>query len=164
MRNVLSVGGTVAGRYGFSDLNTVFLAMNARVSLYNVGEVDFADFLSGNNRGPLLIEKIVLEAGRGAFLSIRNTRQDLPIVNVATAISGGSWRIAVGARPGPSRLAAKAAEILGTAEHPKAEIIEKAAATAAGEVSFRSDIRGTADYRKSVCATLVRRAITEVVA
>ncbi|HUX13385.1 MAG TPA: FAD binding domain-containing protein [Spirochaetia bacterium] len=164
MRNVLSVGGTVAGRYGFSDLNTVLLALNAHVCLYKAGKVDFADFLSGGNRGPFLIEKIVLDAGRGAFQSIRNTRQDLPILNAAAAISGGSWRIAVGARPGPSRLAANAAEVLGTAARPEAAVIEKAAAIAAGEISFRGDIRATADYRQSVCATLVRRAITEVVA
>ncbi len=162
MRNVVSVGGTVAGRYGFSDLNTLFLAMNAQVVLHRTGPVGFEEFLSMRKNAPILIEKIVLDPGKGAFRASRNTRSDLPILNAAAAFTGGSWRIAVGARPGPGRLAHKAAEILGTVARPNDAAIEQAATVASEELTFRGDIRGTAEYRRSVCVALVRRAVMEV--
>lgn len=162
MRNIVSVGGTVAGRYGFSDLNTVFLALNARLVLYKVGEVEFENLLTEQRRGPVLIEKIVLDGGTGAFRSLRHSRSDLPVLNAAVAFAEGAWRIAVGARPGPARLAKAAAALLGKATHLDAETIEKAARAAAEELSFQTDIRATSDYRRSLCAVLVRRAISEV--
>jgi CO/xanthine dehydrogenase FAD-binding subunit len=166
MRNIVSVGGTVAGRYGFSDLNTALLAMDARVALYKGGEVGFEAFMAGETGGdsPVLIEKILVDAdaGRGAFQSVRNTRSDLPILNAAVSFGTGGWRIAVGARPGSAKLAKKAAELLGGKARPDAAAIGKAAAEAAGEMSFGDDIRGTAAYRKDVCEALVRRAIAEV--
>jgi len=165
MRNIVTVGGTVAGRYGFSDLNTALLAMNASTALYKGGEVSLEAFMAGETGGdrPVLIEKILIDidAGRGAYQSVRNTRNDLPILNVAACFGKGGWRIAVGARPGSAKLAKKAAEMLGGKAKPDAEVIVKAAAAAAGELSFGDDIRGTAEYRADVCQALVRRALTE---
>jgi CO/xanthine dehydrogenase FAD-binding subunit len=166
MRNIVSVGGTVAGRYGFSDLNTVLLAMNAAVALYKGGEVSLEAFMAGETGGdrPVLIEKILVDtdAGQGAYQSVRNTRSDLPILNAAACFGKGGWRIAVGARPGSAKLAKKAAEMLGGSANPDAAAIGKAAAAAASELSFGDDIRGTAAYRKDACEALVRRAIAEV--
>ncbi len=164
MRNIISVGGTVAGRYGFSELNTAFLAMNAQVALYKGGELDFQSFLSGGEREPALIEKIVLGPApmRGAYQSVRNTKTDLPILNVAAAYGNGAWRIAVGARPGAALLAQNASKSLGRNPRPDGRTVEEASRAAAEEIVFGRDIRGEADYRKSVCAVLVRRAILEV--
>ncbi len=166
MRNIVSVGGTVAGRYGFSDLNTALLAMNAVVARYKGGELGLAAFLAGETGGdgPVLIEKILIDAdaGRGAFQSVRNTMSDLPILNAAACFGKGGWRIAVGARPGSAKLAKKAAEMLGANAKPDAAAIGKAAAVAVGELNFGDDIRGTAEYRADVCAVLVRRAIAEL--
>ena len=168
MRNIVSVGGTVAGRYGFSDLNTALLALDAKVALYQGGEVSLEAFLSGHRGnagdGPMLIEKIFidLDKGRGAYQSVRNTRSDLPILNAAVSFGKGGWRIAVGARPGSAKLAKKAAELLEGRARPDAATIAKAAAAAAEELSFGDDIRGTAEYRADVCPVLVRRAIAEV--
>jgi len=164
MRNIVSAGGTVAGRFGFAELNTVLLALDARLALHRAGEVDLESFLAGNEGSPALIEKILIPgaAVRGAYGSVRNTRADLPILNAAAVLSAGSWRIAVGARPGSPRPALKAAALLAGQARPDAALAEKAGLAAAEELSFGKDIRGTAEYRKSVCAVLVRRAIGEV--
>jgi CO/xanthine dehydrogenase FAD-binding subunit len=163
LRNIISVGGTVAGRYGFSDLNTTLLAMDAKILLYREGETDFETFLRDRRNGPFLIEKIILETrnSRGAYQSVRNTNTDFPILNAAAGFAGGKWRIAVGGRPGSSRLAAGAMELLGSEEKPGKDLIEKAAERAAGELTFGSDLHGSGEYRKSVCLPLVKRAITE---
>ncbi len=164
LRNIVTVGGTVAGRYGFSELNTAFLAMDARVVLHGVGPVDFENFLSGAAAGHSLVEKIVLEPASvaAAFKSVRNTKNDLPILNAAAAFRGASWRIAVGARPGSACLAPHAAALLGAERRPDTAAIAAAAEAAAEELSFGDDIRSDAGYRRTVCAVLVRRALEEV--
>lgn len=164
MRNIVTVGGTVAGRYGFSDLNTTLLALNAKVVLYNQGTVDFESFLSNRSSDPILIEKIVIDTDQisGSYQSVRNTVNDFAILNVAAALVNGEWRIAIGARPGTARLAAEAAKTLGETKSPDQESLQKAAEAAAEEIAFGSDIRGTAEYRRSVCKALVKRAIQEV--
>ena len=164
MRNLITVGGTVGGKFGFSDLNTVLLALNARVALYKQGEVDFETYLTGRSDGPALIEKIIIDTDNvhGAYEGVRIARTDFSILNVCAVRRNSVWRVAVGARPGSARLSAKAAEILGSEEKPGEELASKAGAAAAEELDFGNDVRGTAEYRTSVCRSLVKRAVQEV--
>ncbi len=163
MKNIVTVGGTVAGRYGFSDLNTTLLAAGAELVLYKEGTIGFAEFLNSRSNGPVLIEKILIPAaGRsGAFTTVRTTVNDFPILNAAAVHSDEGWRIAVGARPGAARLADKAAKILGAEKSPDSALIGKTAEQAAAEISFGSDVRGSGEYRSAVCTTLVKRAVQE---
>src|SRR6056297_2482778 len=82
MRNIVTAGGTVAGRFGFSDLNTTLLALNAKLVLHGEGETDIESFLTNRKNGPVLIEKILLETegSSGAYQSVRNTQSDFPIL------------------------------------------------------------------------------------
>jgi len=164
MRNIVTIGGTVAGKYGFSDLNTTLLALNARIVPYNGEAVDFEQFLLESHKEAFLIEKIVIDTfdTKGAFQSIRNTQGDFSILNVAAAKVGGSWRIAVGARPGAARLAREGAKVLEGHDTIELDLAEKAAKVAAQELSFGKDLRADAAYRQNVCLPLVRRAIMEV--
>lgn len=170
MRNLISMGGSVAGRYGFSDISTALLALGARVAIGGGAEVSLEDFLSGGSGeastgspGAALVTSIAIEASgrRSAFRSVRNTAEDLAILNAAAAFGPSGWRIAVGARPGAARLSAKAAEALGTGPRPSDDATRAAAEAAAAEISFGDDIRGDAAYRRSACRALVRRAIEE---
>jgi len=165
MKNIVTAGGTVAGRYGFAELNTALLAAEAEVVLYREGPVGFEKFLTNRAHGPALIEKILISAVdfSGGFSSVRTTANDFPILDAAAVNRKGVWKIAVGARPGSARLAPEAAALLGSEKSPKMEKIEKAAEQAAEELSFGNDVRGSAEYRKDVCVSLVRRAIQEAV-
>lgn len=165
MKNIVTVGGTVAGRYGFAELNTALLAADAEVVLYHEGTVGFEEFLTNRALGPALIEKILVSATgfSGGFSSVRTTATDFPILDVAAVNRKGAWKIAVGARPGSARLAAKAAELLGSESAPGKQKIEEAAGQTAEELSFGNDVRGSGEYRKDVCVSLVRRVIQEAV-
>jgi CO/xanthine dehydrogenase FAD-binding subunit len=163
MRNILSVGGTVAGRYGFSDLNTTLIALGAKLVLHKVGSVDLVDFMIENHGAAFLIEKIVVEKGaKGSFQSVRITNNDFAILNACAAYKEGLWRIAVGARPAAARLCPDAASLLGNDPKPDVGRIERASAATVTELSFGADTRGGVEYRRAVCPTLVRRAIEEV--
>ncbi|MFO7848478.1 MAG: FAD binding domain-containing protein [Spirochaetia bacterium] len=165
MRNIVTVGGTVSGKYGFSDLLTALLALNAQVGLYGEGEVPLYEFLQKPSKGPQLIEKISLETGKvkGAFTSMRKTHTDFPVLNASAVWRGGNWRIAVGARPGAAQLSLKAASALGGESTPSSEAAAQAGKEAASELSFGSDIRGSSAYRKQISETLVKRAILKAI-
>jgi CO/xanthine dehydrogenase FAD-binding subunit len=162
LRNVVTAGGTVAGKYGFSDLNTLLLALDAKVVMHGGPAVDMASFLAAPRDTPFLLEKIIVpKKTRAAFQSLRITNNDFAVLNACAALRDGSWRLTVGSRPASARLCPGAAAIL-----EKSMRIDEAAARLAGEmaaeeVSFGDDTRGSASYRKSLCPTLMRRAILE---
>lgn len=58
-RNMATIGGSIWGRFGFSDVLTVFLAMDSYVELYKGGIVSMADFVSMKMDNDILIRVIV---------------------------------------------------------------------------------------------------------
>lgn len=162
MRNMVSVGGTVFGRYGFSELLTAFLALDGRVVLHQGGAIGIADFLALKGKIVDIVEKVVLEKRplRASYQVFRHSAGSLPILNVAVARNGREYRIAVGARPGAAALATEAMEFLRVNE-PGAEAAARAAGRAAA-LDFGNDRRATAAYRRELCRVLVQRALLEV--
>ncbi|MFP4178782.1 MAG: FAD binding domain-containing protein [Spirochaetaceae bacterium] len=163
MRNIVTVGGTVAGKYGFSDLITALLALDAQVELYRGKEIPLNDFMQTSSEKHRLIEKISIKRGevKGAFTSMRKTHTDFPVLNTAAVWREGGWKVAVGARPGAAQLSEKAAAVLGSEQRPSEETAAQAAKEAAEELSFGSDLRGSSEYRKQISKALVRRTILE---
>jgi CO/xanthine dehydrogenase FAD-binding subunit len=175
LRNLITIGGTVAGRYGFSDLITLLLALDARVNLYGQGQMSLGDFLAAPPKGPFLLESVVvLKNPYVSFQSLRITKNDFAVLNAAAAFAAGGWRITVGARPAAARLCPNAQAVCDAAcagvQGQGAAIVAPAAPSsyanaaakaAASETVFVSDTRGSADYRRLLCETLVERAIME---
>ncbi|MFA6365992.1 MAG: FAD binding domain-containing protein [Candidatus Hydrogenedentales bacterium] len=162
LRNVISVGGSVAGKFGFSDLVTVLTAMNASLRFYGGAMADISGFLAAPKDGPFFLEKIVVKKGaKAAFQSLRVTKNDFAVLNACASFAEGGWRIAVGARPAASRLSPAAADVLGREGAPAMEAAGRAGDAAAAELSFGDDTRGSAEYRRAVCAVLVKRAVME---
>lgn len=162
VRNMATIGGSVWGRYGFSDLITALLALEARVRLHKGGELDLGAFLDAPRPAGDLLTAVIIPAGpvTSAWQDQRLTATDFPALNVAVVKAAGGWRIAVGSRPARGVLATKAMALVN-----KAADVKKAAAeagrTAAAELEFGSDLRGGADYRRELCAVLVERALEE---
>ena len=48
-RNLATIGGSVSGRFGFSDIWTLLLALDADVELYKGGRISLFDF---GKKGP----------------------------------------------------------------------------------------------------------------
>ncbi len=173
LRNIVSVGGTVAGGYGFSDLITVLLALEASLVFYREGEMPLESYLQERPGGARLLQEVLIPADKGngthaavksAFQSVRKTRTDFAVLNAAAVRKAEGWRIAVGARPGAARLAPEAAKILDESVSTAASLAEaakKAGEAAAEELSFGTDLRGSAEYRTEICSVLVRRCIEE---
>ncbi|MFU0825074.1 FAD binding domain-containing protein [Clostridium sp.] len=164
MRNIFTIGGSVYGRYGFSDIITALLALDTYVELYKEGRMSLEKFLNREHKEKDILTKIVIlkDNRKASFKSLRNTSTDFAILNAAVSRVENNFKVAVGARPGIAKLSKEAAEYLSAVELNEENAV-KAGEIAADNLEFRSNIRGSAEYKKEICKALVKRGILEVI-
>ncbi|WP_163340607.1 xanthine dehydrogenase family protein subunit M [Desulfopila sp. IMCC35008] len=162
LRNIVTTGGTVAGRYAFSDPITALLALDAKVALFNHGEIDLADFLETKGLRDIVVKITIPDDVRnGAFASIRKSNTDYAILNCAVTVTTDSFRIVVGSRPGKAQRATRAEAYL-LANGLNADTASKAGKIAAEELKFGDNPRGKGKYRSAICPVLIERCLAEV--
>ncbi len=163
-RNSVTVGASVYAKYGFSDLITALLALETDVELYKGGRMPLVDFLNKPKGKDILVRIWVkIDQCKATYLNLRNSASDYSVLNVAVSKLDDQWTIVVGARPRRATIASRASASLSKGSISETEI-EAAAQQAAEELSFGTNMRGTAKYRKALCKVLVKRAIMEVLA
>ena len=174
LRHIVGVqfrnGATVGGRYGFSDVLTMFMVMDAEVELYKGGTMPLADYSRMPYDRDILV-RIVLEkkAAEYYYQSVRNTETDFPVLTCGAAMTEGGLRICVGARPQKAVLLTEETEK--SAAHGgdsgksgiftgpmTAEKAGKIGAYAAERILVGSNLRGSAAYRKQLAQVLAARA------
>lgn len=100
-RNLATVGGSIWGRFGFSDVLTFFLSLETFVELYQGGIVPLEQFARMEYDRDILVRLIVKKKpGVFAYRAFRNQRTDLPVLTCALSRMEGEYRAVVGARPG----------------------------------------------------------------
>jgi len=158
LRGMATAGGTVALRAGFSDLCTLLLALNADVELYKAGRMSLQSYITRDRKERDILTYIYVpeKASSAAYASARNSKTDLPTLNCAAARFGDSLRIAVGARPAIASLTVVSPEDL------SAEAIQTTAQNIAGSTVFGSNLRASAEYRKMIAETLVKRTLEKI--
>ncbi|MBU5438725.1 FAD binding domain-containing protein [Tissierella sp. MSJ-40] len=163
LRNIVTVGGTVYSRYGFSDFITGLLALNTNVELYKQGNISLDKFLEEGSRERDILKSISImkDNRKAAFSSMRNSKGDYAILNVAISNLNGKYRIAVGARPNRAVLANKSMEYLNNNGFSQKNAVE-AAKIASEELTFGTNSRGSNIYRKQLCYVLVKNTLMEV--
>ncbi len=158
-RNVATLGGSIYGRFGFSDVLTLFQVLDAKVELYGRGVMTIADFARLPRSTRDVLVRVILPKGkrRTAYLSQRNTATDFPSLACAVSERAGVYTCAIGARP------AKAVVITDSEGILKNGITYESAAAFGAYVvencEFDSNLRGSAEYRRKICGVLVRRAL-----
>ena len=150
-----TVGGSIWGRFGFSAVLTVFLAMDCYVELYKGGIVSLEDFANMKKDNDILVRLIVKKApGKMIYTTMRNQRTDFPVITCALSNMGGEYRAGIGARP------AKALVIRD--ENHLVPDGKAFAAYVADKTPTDSNIRGSAAYRTHLIRVLVERAAKEL--
>lgn len=155
-RNCATVGGSIFGRYGFSDVLSVFLSMNTVVELYKGGEMPLEDFIKSDCKNDILVKiKVLKDGGRYYYQSVRNTKTDFPVLTCAAAAKSNKIRLVFGARP----FAAKAFEYdFETDKQSPEEIGNEIALKVKNDVEVYSNMRGSAEYRAHLAGVLAKRA------
>lgn len=152
-RNLATVGGSLWGRFGFSDVLTVFLAMDSYVELYKGGIIPLEAFAGMKHDNDILVRLIVKKTpARFAYQAMRIQRTDFPVLTCAVSNVGGSVRAVLGARPN------KAMAVRNDKNLSDKEFAEFAAQT----VPTGGNIRGSAAYRTHLVRVLTERALAEM--
>ena len=153
LRNLATVGGSIYSRFGFSDVLTMFLALNASVELYKGGVVPLAEYAQRPYDRDILVRVLVpKENARFVYQSVRNSQTDFPVLTCAAAkLADGSIRAAIGARPGKA--------VLYTVAPEAGETAEKFAAEVKADIKTESNLRGGAEYRRHLAGVLTKRAV-----
>lgn len=160
-RNLATVGGSVFGRFGFSDVLTLLLVMDSYVELYKGGIVPLADFVNMPYDRDILVRIIVKKtAAHYRYKSVRISKTDFPVLTCAAALTQEGVQAAVGARPAKAALV-KDAEQLATLPMT-AEKAQAFAEYAAGLLPTETNPRGSAAYRTHLIKVLAARCLTEL--
>lgn len=175
-RNVATVGGSIWGRFGFSDVMTIFRALGAKVQLHKAGIMDLDEFAAlPRTTRDVLVSVIVPKNAKGVvYLSQRNQSTDFPVLTCAVANRSGRYVAVVGASPYMAEPVWDEDGILDGIADAKTDgnvaltdnsennaKIDKFAEYVAEHIRFGSNIRAGAEYREIICRVLTRRAVTQ---
>lgn len=160
-RNLATVGGSVYGRFGFSDVLTVLLAMDTYVEMYKGGIIPLAEFVNMKYDRDVLVSVIIKKQKASyCYQSVRIAKTDFPVLTCAAALTEAGVSIAVGARPGKAMLVKDEESLVTlpiTAEKAKAF-----AEYAAAKVPTGNTNRGSAEYRTHLVKVLAERTLMEL--
>lgn len=175
-RNVATVGGSIWGRFGFSDVMTIFRALGAKVQLHKAGIMDLDEFAAlPRTTRDVLVSVIVPKNAKGVvYLSQRNQSTDFPVLTCAVANRSGRYVAVIGASPYMAEPVWDEDGILDCLADAKTEgnaaltdnsetnaKIDKFAEYVAEHIRFGSNIRAGAEYREIICRVLTRRAVAQ---
>lgn len=145
-RNCATIGGSVWGRFGFSDPLTLLLVLDTYVELYHDGLVSLQDFLNQPLNNDILVRIIIKKTSlKVAYESFRNQSTDFPVLTCAIAKLSTGYRVAIGARPQKAML-----------------VTVNELDNVVDNFSFGSNMRASAEYRKELASVLVRRALAKM--
>ena len=160
-RNMATVGGSIWGRFGFSDVLTVFLALDSYVELYKGGIIPLEQFAAMKKDNDILVRLIVKKTpAKVVYTALRNQRTDFPVLTCAVSCVGGEYRASIGARPARAHLLRDEKGLLSsgiTAENAKAF-----AAYVAEHTHTEGNVRGSAAYRTHLTKVLTERSTLEL--
>lgn len=160
-RNMATIGGSLYGRFGFSDVLTVFLATDCYVELYKGGIVSLNEFSKMKYDNDILVKVIVKKTpGRFVYTSMRATRTDFPIIALCISNINGKIKASVGARPSKAILIEDSNCVLGT--DITEEKADEFAKLLAENVPTGSNTRASSEYRTHLIRVLAKRSLLDM--
>ncbi len=174
VRNLGTIGGSVAHADPAADWPATLLALDASFKITGTGErvVSAKQFFKGPfetdiREGEILTEiQIPLQNGRigQTYIKFERRAGDFATVGVAAYVEINrdgeikSARIALSAVAPAAYRVIKAEEIL-VGKRPSLELVEKAASFAAEQAEPTSDLRGSVEYKKDMARVFTKRAL-----
>lgn len=160
-RNLATVGGSLFLRPGFSDVLTLFMAMDSFVELYNGGIIPLKDFAYMKPDNDILVRLIVKKTPAiYTYQSSRNASTDFPTLNCAARLSDSVIRTVFGARP--SKAVIYEEKFVSADADNLDSLAEAFAGRAKENIHTGSNLRASAPYRSHLVGVLAKRAYKEL--
>lgn len=151
-RNLATIGGSVASKFGFSDVICALMGLNCDVVLHHGGRMSLASYLEKKEERDVLTHIVLSSKIHSAsYQCIRKSATDLPVLTLCLG-KAEQYIVSVGSRP------KKAVRFVFEANTPLASMIE----TIMQEVELEDNGRASAKYREMVLPVLLKRAYEEV--
>ena len=181
VRNMATIGGNICHAVPSADSAPALLALDATLKATSkAGErsLNIIEFFLNVRKDALRKDELLTEiqlpmfpdhTGAAFLKKGRVAVVDLAVVNTAVRVTLNNnntcqgVRIVLGA-VAPVPLRAREAEAILEGKEPQGELLEKAAIQAAEEIKPISDVRSSAEYRKTLSRVIVERALVEAVA
>lgn len=149
-RNGATAGGSIFGRFGFSDILTCMLALDTYVELYKGGIIPLEEFCRQKfNRDILVRIRIKKDGRRALYASSRMTKTDFPLIACCVSATDETYYVSVGARPGKAELT--------VIKRKEASGLKELAELAADHFHYGTNQRGSGEYRKHLTEVYVKR-------
>lgn len=157
-RNLATIGGSIFGRYGFSDVLTVFMAMDAYVELYHGGIIPIDEFANMPITKDILVRIIVKKTPiKIKYLSQRNTRTDFPVLTCATSILNNQYLCVIGGRPLKAIVFKDEENYL--VDGINDESIKQFVDYVSAKLVVGTNLRGSKEYRQRIARVLIKRSL-----
>lgn len=158
-RNMATIGGSIAAKFGFSDMLPTLLALQAEVVLAKAGRLSLTDYLTYSDRD-LLVEILVpKQEVPVASEALRKSASDFPYLTGSVRKDANGYSIYVGCRPSVAVKAEKASQLL-TSKGITG--LDEAAQLVGEEIKFQTNSHATAEYRRDMAISMTKRLVKEV--
>ena len=158
-RNLATIGGSIYGKFGFSDVLTALLGFRVDLVFYPEEVVSLDEYVKkpGFADGILREVRIYKSDAKAFFKKVKLTALDYPILNVCVT-KDKEYRIVVGSRPLLSYLCENAMKYL----NDGGKDIDKAVEVAMSELKLGDSMSAKASYRTQLAQVYLKRALEEV--
>ena len=163
-RNLATIGGSIMGRYPFSDVICGLLPYEVSLRFYPEQVMSLEEYLNfkGKLNAILVAIHIKKQAGHGYFKKVKTTALDFPIINFAISKVESKYTIVVGARPMVAAISHKASDYLNSVSNPGEEDFIKASELVQEDLGFMDNKDASKEYRMDLAKVYVKRGLKEV--
>lgn len=162
MRICATVGGSIFGRFGFSDILCCLMGLDCDVELYRGGRVALTDFTRMKKDTDILVRVILKKSPvETVYLSQRNTATDFPVVSCAVSKDMQGYRAVVGARP-CMPVEVRDTEGILCSKAITEKQIHAFGAWAAAQLAFADNTRASGAYRRHIAEVLIKRGLRQL--
>lgn len=157
-RNCATIGGSIMGKFPFSDVICALLPFDVELTFYPKQTLTLEEFINqkGKIDGILVSLRIKKETSKGYFKKIKTTALDFPLINIAMIKRDDDIYLSVGSRPMIACLI-KLSKFI-----QKDKMIEDVAKSIVEDLSFADSFNISEQYRKDLCRVYIRRFLEEV--
>ncbi len=157
-RNMATMGGSVASKFGFSDIIPALLAVHADIVTYKGGRMSMKDYMNYRERDILVEIRIPKREVPVAVEALRISRGDFPYLTGSIRRDDTNYEVYIGTRQVCHNWL-KASALL---SEKGLDALAEAAQIASEELVYQKNSHASKEYRIEMAKAMVRRLVKEV--